>query len=149
MTGPDTPSGREKTGSEKIHNTDKESAMTAVSIKSLGSGIGGAVVLTFFAGTFLTVEKAVFIIPLFLSFTGAMIGFQVVSALGNRIRGKFIFHFVMGAGQGVAVFSIVNVIVPMFGGYLLLSAVDLLIYMIVSGVACCLGARLAVRHFNL
>ncbi len=147
MADPKGPSDKGK--ADKTCKTDKERSMTATSIKSLGSGIGGTVVLTLFAGTFLTIEKAVFIIPLFLAFNGAMIGFQMVSDLGHQIRGKFIFPFIMGTGQGAAVFALANVIVPMVGGFLLLSAVDLLVYIIVSGVTCYLGARLAARHFKL
>lgn len=123
--------------------------MTAASIKSLGSGIGGAMVLTLFATTFLTIDKAVFIIPLFLAFTGAMIGFQLVDTLRERIKGKFVFPFVMGAGQGAAVFAMANIALHMAGRYLLLSAGDLCIYIIVSGITCYLGARLAVRYFKL
>lgn len=119
------------------------------SIKSLGSGIGGAVILALFATTFLTIDKAVFIIPLFLAFTGAMIGFQLVQTLREKIKGKFVFPFVMGAGQGAAVFAMANIVLPKAGHHMLLSAGDLFIYIIVSGIACYLGARLAARYFNL
>ncbi|WDP90950.1 MAG: hypothetical protein HUN04_15105 [Desulfobacter sp.] len=123
--------------------------MTSASIKSLGSGIGGAVILTLFATTFLTIEKALVIIPLFLGFTGAMIGFALVDQLRDRIRGRFIFPFIMGAGQGAAVFAIANTALPFAGRVMMLSAVDLLIYIVVSGITSYLGARLAARYFNL
>ncbi|MCG8686201.1 MAG: hypothetical protein MI892_15080 [Desulfobacterales bacterium] len=127
--------------------------MTTASIKSMGSGIGGAIILAIFCMTFLTLEKVVFIIPLFLAFTGAMTGFQLVDTLRGRIHGRFFFPFVMGAGQGGAVFAIVTVTGPLTGlwpmGYLGLTVSDLMIYIAVSGVTSYLGARLAARYFNL
>jgi len=123
--------------------------MTLASIKSLGSGIGGAVILALFATTFLTLEKALFITPLFLAFTGAMIGFQLVDSLRNRIKGRFIFPFVMGAGQGAAVFVLVNFAGTIFGRIIPVTGIDLVIYILVSGITSYLGARLAARYFNL
>ena len=124
--------------------------MTRASIKSLGSGIGGAIVLGLFASTFLTFERAVSIMPLFLAFTGAMIGFQLVEILRDHIRGRYLFSFVMGCGQGAVVFSIVNISGPLaLGNYLGLTAGDLCVYILVSGITSVLGARLAVRYFNL
>ncbi len=123
--------------------------MTFASIKSLGSGIGGAIVLSLFAATFLTVEKVVFIMPVFLAFTGAMIGYQLVDTLRGKIRGRFAFPFVMGTGQGAAVFALVNITGPLAGRMLTLTVGDLLVYIVVSGITCYLGARLAARYFNL
>ncbi len=123
--------------------------MTLTSIKSLGSGIGGAIVLSLFAATFLTVEKVVFIMPVFLAFTGAMIGFQLVDTLRDKIRGRFAFPFIMGTGQGAAVFALVNITGPLAGRMLTLTVADLLVYIVVSGITSYLGARLAARYFNL
>ncbi|MCG8636501.1 MAG: hypothetical protein MI863_21895 [Desulfobacterales bacterium] len=123
--------------------------MTLASIKSLGSGIGGAVVLSLFAATFLTLEKVVFIMPVFLAFTGAMIGFQLVDTLRGKIRGRFLFPFVMGTGQGAAVFALVNITGPLAGRMLTLTVGDLAVYIVVSGITSYLGARLAARYFNL
>ena len=124
--------------------------MTRASIKSLGSGIGGAIVLGGFATTFLTVDKTVFIMPLFLAFTGAMTGFQLVDTLREHIRGRYLFPFIMGCGQGAVVFSIVNISGPLvLGTYLGLTVGDLAVYIIVSAITSVLGARLAARYFNL
>ena len=123
--------------------------MTLTSIKSLGSGIGGAVVLSLFAATFLTVDKVVFIMPVFLAFTGATIGYQLVDTLREKIRGRFLFPFVMGTGQGAAVFALVNITGPLAGRMLTLTVGDLLVYTVVSGITSYLGARLAARYFNL
>ncbi|MCG8617037.1 MAG: hypothetical protein MI802_12530 [Desulfobacterales bacterium] len=123
--------------------------MTLASIKSLASGIGGVVVLALFCTTFLTVDKVVFIIPVFVAFTGAMTGFQLVDTLRENIRGRYLFPLVMGAGQGAAVFALVRVAGPLSGSMLLLTVTDLAIYMIVSGITSILGARLAARYFNL
>jgi len=129
---------------------EKKISMTRASVKSLGSGIGGAIVLGLFASTFLSVERAVFIMPLFLSFTGAMIGFQLVDILREHIRGRYLFPFVMGCGQGAVVFSIVNISGPLaLGTYLGLTVGDLVVFIFVSGITSVLGARLAVRYFNL
>lgn len=124
--------------------------MTFASIKSLGSGIGGAIVLALFATTFLTLDKAVFVLPLFLAFTGAMTGFQLVESLRETIRGRYLFPLVMGCGQGAVVFCIVNISGPLaFGSYLGLTVTDLVVYILVSGITSVLGARLAARYFNL
>ncbi|MDD9302557.1 MAG: hypothetical protein HUK40_09530 [Desulfobacter sp.] len=123
--------------------------MTKESIKSLGSGIGGVIVLALFAVTFLTIEKVVFILPLFLSFTGAMIGFQLAESLKERIRGRFLFPFIMGSGQGAAVFVIVNFTGNITHRWPGLTLTDLGLYILVSGMTSYLGARLATRNFNL
>ncbi len=123
--------------------------MTFASIKSLASGICGAIVLAVFSTTFLTLDKVMFITPLFLAFTGAMIGFQLVDSLRDRIRGRFIFPFVMGMGQGAAVFALINFLGRLSGRILPLTGADLIIYVIVSGITSYLGARLAARYFNL
>jgi len=123
--------------------------MTKASIKSLGSGIGGAMVLALFSTTFLTVDKTLFIIPLFLAFTGAMIGFQLVETLQEGIRGRFIFPFVMGAGQGAAVFVLINFAGSVLGQIFPVTGLDLIVYIVVSGVTSYLGARLAARYFKL
>lgn len=123
--------------------------MTAASIKSLGSGIGGAIVLTLFSTTFLTLEKALFITPLFLAFTGAMIGFQLVDSLRDQIRGRFVFPFVIGAAQGAAVFVLVVLGGEMLGQVMPVTGLDLMVYISISGITSYLGARLAARYFNL
>jgi|GEM_PF-595508 hypothetical protein len=129
---------------------DKKPSMTFAGVKSLGSGIGGALVLGLFTTTFLTVEKAVFIMPLFLAFTGAMVGFQLKEILRDNIRGRYVFFFAMGCGQGALVFAIVAI-----SGFLTLGAdlgltlADLVVYSVVSGITSVLGARLAARYFNL
>lgn len=124
--------------------------MTLAAVKSLGSGIGGAIVLGLFASTIFTLEKAVSIMPLFLAFTGAMIGFQLVEILREHIRGSYLFPFVMGCGQGAVVFSLVNISGPLtLGTYLGLTVADLVVYILVSGITSVLGARLAARYFNL
>ena len=127
--------------------------MTKASFKSMGSGIGGSLILALFCMTFLTLEKVVFILPLFLAFTGAMTGYQLVDNLREGIKGRFLFPFVMGAGQGAAVFAIVRVAGPIAGawpvGYLGLTGTDLIVYILVSAVTSYLGARLAARYFNL
>lgn len=123
--------------------------MTFASIKSLASGIGGAIVLALFSTTFLTLDKALFITPFFLAFTGAMIGFQLVDSLRDQIRGRFIFPFVMGMGQGAAVFALITLLGRLSGQILPLTGADLIIYVIVSGITSYLGARLAARYFNL
>ncbi len=123
--------------------------MTFASIKSLGSGIGGAIILALFGMTFLTLDKVVFIMPLFLAFTGAMIGFQLVDTLRENIQGRFLFPFVMGAGQGAAVFALINITGPLAGSYITLTFGKLLVYILISGITSVLGARLAARYFNL
>lgn len=111
--------------------------------------MGGAIVLALFSTTFLTIEKALFITPLFLAFTGAMIGFQLVDSLRDQIHGRFVFPFIMGAGQGAGVFALIMVAGEISGENIPVTGADLVIYIIVSGVTSYLGARLAARYFNL
>ncbi len=123
--------------------------MTLSSAKSMGAGIGGIIVLALFCSTFMAMEKVMFILPLFIGFAGAMTGFQLVDLLRDQIQGWFIFPLVMGAGQGAAVFCIVSFVLPRLGSLFPLSLADLIVYMVVSGITSVLGARLAVRYFNL
>lgn len=123
--------------------------MTRASIKSVAGGTGGAIVLALFFTTFLTVDKVVFIMPLFLAFTGAMTGYQLVDTLRQGIRGRFLFPFAMGAGQGAVVFILVAFMGPLAGSLAAMTLADLAVYILVSGITSYLGARLAARYFNL
>lgn len=123
--------------------------MTLSSAKSMGAGIGGVIVLGLFCSTFMAMEKVMFILPLFIGFAGAMTGFQLVDILREQIRGRFVFPLVMGAGQGAVVFCMVSFVLPWLGTPFPMSLTDLVVYMAVSGITSVLGARLAVRYFNL
>jgi hypothetical protein len=59
------------------------------------------------------------------------------------------FSFIMGVGTGAVVFVGVKWMAPFAGSGFVPAMDDLVIYGIVSGVTSFLGARLAVRYFNL
>ena len=122
--------------------------MTLSSMKSMGAGIGGVIVLGLFCSTFMSMEKVMFILPLFVGFAGAMTGFQLVDLLREQIRGRFVFPLVMGAGQGAVVFCMVSFVLPRLGSHFPMSLADLAVYMVVSGITSVLGARLAVRYLD-
>ena len=123
--------------------------MTLSSVRSMGAGIGGVIVLALFCSTFMAMEKVMFILPLFMGFAGAMTGFGLVDILREQIHGRFVFPLVMGVGQGAVVFCIVSFVLPRLGSLFPLSLADLIVYMVVSGITSVLGARLAVRYFNV
>ena len=123
--------------------------MTIASLKSIFIGVGGSLVLAAFCLTFITLEKIIFIMPLFLAFNGAMTGYKIVEALKSKIKNISLFSFVLGIGGGTLTFVIVNFAGSFIKTGLLLNIYDLLIYMAVSGLTSYLGAKLAVRYFNL
>lgn len=123
--------------------------MTAASIKSVLAGVGGTLVLSVFCTTFITVEKVLFIIPLFIAFNGALIGFRLVEGMKDRIKNAGFYSFIMGIGGGAATFSVVNLTGRMIGNPFGLGFTDMFIYIFVSGVTSYLGAKLACRYFNL
>ncbi|MBC2705409.1 hypothetical protein [Desulfobacula sp.] len=127
--------------------------MTIAAIKSLFIGVGGSLILAVFCSTFIATDKVLFILPLFIAFNGAMTGYRLVEALKTGIMNIPLFSFVLGVGTGALTFVAVNFAInfagPFMGDIVLLNIYDLFIYMIVSGITSYLGAKLAVRYFNL
>lgn len=123
--------------------------MTITAAKSILIGVGGSLVLAVFCSTFLAIDKVLFIMPVFVAFNSAMTGYKLIESLRNKIKNISLFSFVMGIGGGALTF----VAVTAAGGFVQyaspLDGYDLLIYVAVSGITSCLGARLAVRYFNL
>jgi len=127
--------------------------MTIPALKSIVIGVGGTLILVLFCSTFIAVDKILFIIPLFIAFNGAMTGYRLVEVLKTRISNIPLFSFVLGVGTGAFTFVAVNFAMnftgPFMGNGFLLNIYDLFIYMAVSGITSYLGAKLAVRYFNL
>lgn len=127
--------------------------MTIAAIKSIFIGVGGSMILAVFCSTFIAMDKILFILPVFIAFNGAMTGYRLVEVLKTRIRNISLFSFVLGVGTGALTFAAVNPAInfagPMMGDTLFLDIYDLFIYMAVSGITSYLGAKLAVRYFNL
>ncbi len=123
--------------------------MTISVIKSVFIGLGGSLVLTLFFSTFLSIEKILFLMPVILGFNGMALGYRLVETLNSRISKVNLFSFVMGLGQGSAVFVAVNLTGTFIKIGFTLTGYDLLVYIFVSGITSYLGARLAVRYFNL
>jgi len=110
-------------------------------------------ILAVFCSTFIAMDKILFILPVFIAFNGAMTGYRLVEVLKTRIMNIPLFSFVLGIGGGaltfVAVSFTINFVGPLMGNTVFLNITDLLIYMTVSGITSYLGAKLAVRYFNL
>lgn len=123
--------------------------MTLASIKSILTGVGGSLILAVFCSTFLAVDKILFILPVFIAFNGAMTGYRLVESLQNKIENVSVFSFVLGIGGGALTFIAVNTAGSYMKNFYLLNIYDLFFYMTVSGVTSYLGAKLAVRYFNL
>jgi len=127
--------------------------MTIATLKSLFIGVGGSMILAVFCSTFIAMDKILFILPVFIAFNGAMTGYRLVEVLKTRIMNIPLFSFVLGIGGGaltfVAVSFTINFVGPLMGNTVFLNITDLLIYMTVSGITSYLGAKLAVRYFNL
>ena len=127
--------------------------MTIASLKSIFIGVGGSLILAVFFSTFIAMEKILFILPLFIGFNGAMTGYRLVEVLKTRIRNVSLFSFVLGVGTGALTFAAVNLAInytgPIMGNTFFLDIYDLFVYMAVSGITSYLGAKLAVRYFNL
>lgn len=123
--------------------------MTIAAVKSIFIGVGGSLILAAFCTTFIEIDKILFILPLFIAFNGAMTGFRLVEVLKNTIMNVPVFSFVLGIGCGALTFVAVNFAGSFIKDMFLLNLYDLLIYMVVSGITSYLGAKLAVRYFNL
>jgi len=123
--------------------------MTFPALKSILIGVGGSLILAVFCSTFIAIDKVLFILPLFIGFNGALTGYRLVEVMKNRILNVFLFSLVLGVGGGALTFVAVNFAVSYMGNSFLLNIYDLFIYMAVSGITSYLGAKLAVRYFNL
>lgn len=127
--------------------------MTIASLKSIFIGVGGSLVLAVFCSTFIAIEKILFVLPLFIGFNGAITGYRLVEVLKERISNIPLFSVVLGVGTGALTFAAINLAMNFAGSYMgsivFLNIYDLFIYMAVSGVTSYLGAKLAVRYFNL
>ena len=127
--------------------------MTIAAIKSIFIGVGGSMILAVFCSTFIAMDKILFILPVFIAFNGAMTGYRMVEVLKTRIMNIPLFSFVLGVGGGALTFVAVNFAMNYAGSFMgntfLLNISDLFIYMAVSGITSYLGAKLAVRYFNL
>jgi len=123
--------------------------ITFTSMKSILAGVGGTLVLALFCTTFTTLDKILVIMPLFLAFNGALIGFRLVETMKSRLRETGLFSWVMGMGGGAAVFFVVNLAGRMINSPFGLNFLDLAVYLLVPGIASFLGAKLAIKHFNL
>jgi len=87
--------------------------------------------------------------PVFIGFNGAMTGYRLVEVLKNKIINIPVFSFVLGIGGGALTFIALNFAGSFTREAFSLNIYDLLIYMGVSGITSYLGAKLAVRYFNL
>jgi hypothetical protein len=131
--------------------------MTIATLKSLFIGVGGSMILAVFCSTFIAMDKIVFILPVFIAFNGAMTGYRLVEVLKTRIMNIPLFSFVLGVGGGALTFLAVNFTInftmhstwSFMGNTVVLNITDLFVYMTVSGITSYLGAKLAVRYFNL
>ncbi len=131
--------------------------MTIAALKSIFIGVGGSMILAVFCSTFIAMDKILFILPVFIAFNGAMTGYRMVEVMKTRIKNIPLFSFVLGMGGGALTFVAVNFALnfamqstwSLMGNNVLLNITDLFIYMTVSGITSYLGAKLAVRYFNL
>ncbi len=123
--------------------------MTIAAVKSIFIGVGGSLILAVFCSTFIALDKILFIIPLFIAFNGALTGYRLVEVLKNSIFNIPLFSFVLGIGGGALTFVAINFMGAFIKNIFLLNITDLIIYMAVSGITSYLGAKLAVRYFNL
>ena len=131
--------------------------MTIATLKSILIGVGGSMILAVFCSTFIAMDKILFILPVFIAFNGAMTGYRMVEVMKTRIKNLPLFSFVLGIGGGALTFVAVNFALSyamqstwsLMGNTVLLNITDLFIYMTVSGITSYLGAKLAIRYFNL
>ena len=131
--------------------------MTIATLKSIFIGVGGSMILAVFCSTFIAMDKILFILPVFIAFNGAMTGYRLVEVMKSRIVNIPLFSFVLGIGGGALTFVAVNFALnfamqstwSLMDNTVLLNITDLFIYMTVSGITSYLGAKLAVRYFNL
>ena len=123
--------------------------MTIATLKSIFIGVGGSLILAVFCSTFIQIDKILFVMPVFIGFNGAMTGYRLVEVLKNNIINIPVFSFVLGIGGGALTFIALNFAGSFTREAFSLNIYDLLIYMGVSGITSYLGAKLAVRYFNL
>ena len=123
--------------------------MTPTALKSIAAGVGGALVLTFFATTFLAVDKVMALVPFLIGFNGLVSGYRMVDKLKERARNFRLFVFVTGLLEGALIFFALNFLGGRMETAFFLSGFDLLLYILIAGITSYLGALLAIRYFNL
>lgn len=87
--------------------------------------------------------------PVFIAFNGAMTGYRLVEVMKKKIMNISVFSFVLGVGGGALTFVTLNLAGQYVSNPFSLNIYDLFIYMTISGITSYLGAKLAVRYFNL
>jgi len=123
--------------------------MTIATLKSIFIGVGGSLILAVFCSTFIAIDKILFIMPIFIAFNGAMTGYRLVEVMKKKIMNISVFSFVLGVGGGALTFVTLNLAGQYVSNPFSLNIYDLFIYMTISGITSYLGAKLAVRYFNL
>ena len=123
--------------------------MTIATLKSIFIGVGGSLILAVFCSTFIAIDKILFIMPIFIAFNGAMTGYRLVEVMKKKIMNISVFSFVLGVGGGALTFVALNLVGQYVSNPFSLNIYDLFIYMTISGITSYLGAKLAVRYFNL
>jgi len=123
--------------------------MTIATLKSIFIGVGGSLILAVFCSTFIAIDKILSIMPVFIAFNGAMTGYRLVEVMKRKIMNISVFSFVLGVGGGALTFVALNLVGQYVSNPFSLNIYDLFIYMTVSGITSYLGAKLAIRYFNL
>ncbi len=123
--------------------------MTLTALKSIAAGVGGALVLTFFCTTFMTVDKVLFLVPFLVGLNGLFSGYRMVERLRGRAERFRFFTFATGLLEGGLIFFALNFLGGRLETVFFLTGLDLLLYILISGITSYLGALLAIRYFNL
>ena len=123
--------------------------MTFTAVKSIAVGVGGAVILTAFCSTFMTVDKVLVMVPFLVGLNGLFSGYRMVEKLKDQASRFKLFVFAAGLLEGALIFFALNFLGGQMETVFFLTGLDLLIYILIAGSTSYLGALLAIRYFNL
>ena len=101
--------------------------MTLTALKSMAAGVGGALVLTLFCTTFMTVDKVLFLVPFLIGVNGLFSGYRMVERLKESAERFRLFTFATGLLEGALIFFALNFLGGRLETAFFLSGFDLLL----------------------
>jgi len=118
-------------------------------LKSTLIGFGGSIIVAIFLTKIVSLEMMLGVMPWIIGFNGLLIGYRLVESTRPDLQRMKVIALISGASGGLLIWFAFNIPVFHQTGSFILSISDLILYVVVSGGTSFLGAKLALRYFNI